>query len=107
MRDTPGRNYIVGQGRSPSSGNFSISDSRFINGGTSLPGNDNQNDFSALFFTNPNVHVDRVTITHDNEPFQLQRRHRAARNRAISHQQHHREKLAGGLCGADLRGRHA
>ncbi len=69
MRDTPGRNYIVGQGLSPSSGNFSISDSRFINGGTSLPGNDNQNDFSALFFTNPNVHVDRVTITHDNEPF--------------------------------------
>ncbi len=66
MRDTPGQNYIVMQGRGD---DFRVEDSTFVNGGTSLPANREQVDFSAMYFTGSDVVVDRVHITHDRLPW--------------------------------------
>jgi hypothetical protein len=66
MRDTPGQNYVVTQG---GGGDIRVVDSAFLNGGTSLPGNREQTDFSALYFTATGVEVDGITIDHDEDPF--------------------------------------
>lgn len=66
MRDTPGQNYVVAQN---GGSDIEVRGSTFHNGGTSLPGNTFQNDFSALYFTAADVTVDRVTIDHDTQPF--------------------------------------
>src|SRR4051794_41539577 len=66
MRDTPGQNYVVTQG---GGGDITVTDSTFRNGGTSIPGNDQQTDFSALYFTATGVQVDGITIDHDEHPF--------------------------------------
>lgn len=66
MLDTPGQNYVVAQGGGD---DIRVERSTFRNGGTSIPGNRNQTDFSALYFTATNVVVDRVTIEHDHAPF--------------------------------------
>jgi len=66
MRDTPGQNYVVSQG---GGGDITVTDSTFRNGGTSIPGNDQQRDFSALYFTATGVEVDGITIDHDEHPF--------------------------------------
>lgn len=66
MENTPGQNYIVMQGRGD---HFTVSHSTFRNGGTSLPGNRNQTDFSAMYFTGADVTVDGVHITHDQQPW--------------------------------------
>jgi len=66
MRDTPGQNYVVTQG---GGSDIRIADSTFRNGGTSIPENREQTDFSALYFTAKGVRVERVTIDHDAPPF--------------------------------------
>lgn len=66
MRDTPGQNYIVAQS---GGSDIAVTDSTFLNGGTSLPDNRNQTDFSALYFTATRVQVDGVMIDHEEEPF--------------------------------------
>lgn len=66
MQNTPGQNYIVMQNRGD---DFRVLGSTFRNGGTSLPANRSQVDFSAMYFTGTNVSVDRVRITHDQQPW--------------------------------------
>ncbi|WP_138733290.1 glycosyl hydrolase family 28-related protein [Modestobacter excelsi] len=66
MRDTPGQNYVVAQG---GGSGITVRDSSFLNGGTSVPGNRNQDDFSALYFTASDVTVERIVIDHDQQPF--------------------------------------
>ena len=66
MRDTPGQNYVVTQG---GGGDIRVADSTFLNGGTSIPANREQTDFSALYFTATGVEVERITIDHDEAPF--------------------------------------
>lgn len=66
MLDTPGQNYVVAQGGGT---DIRVERSTFRNGGTSIPGNRNQDDFSALYFTATDVVVDQVTIEHDQPPF--------------------------------------
>lgn len=66
MRDTPGQNYVVAQGGGD---DIRVERSTFRNGGTSIPANRNQTDFSALYFTATDVVVDGVTIEHDQPPF--------------------------------------
>lgn len=65
MIDTPGQNYVVAQG---GGSDLTVRDSTFRNGGTSIPGNDAQDDFSAVYATASDVHLDRVLITHDRQP---------------------------------------
>ena len=66
MVDTPGQNYVVAQGGGTG---FRVLESTFRNGGTSLPGNEAQIDFSALYFTGTDVVVDGITVEHDRQPF--------------------------------------
>ncbi|MBN1095152.1 hypothetical protein JKP76_03340 [Blastococcus sp. TML/C7B] len=66
MVDTPGQNYVVAQG---GGSGFEVRDSTFRNGGTSIPGNEDQIDFSALYFTGTDVVVDGITVEHDQQPF--------------------------------------
>jgi Pectate lyase superfamily protein len=66
MRNTPGRNYVVAQNGGD---DIKVVDSEFRNGGTSIPGNTHQDDFSALYLTADDVTIDRVAITHDRQPF--------------------------------------
>ncbi len=66
MIDTPGQNYVVAQGGGTG---FRVLDSTFRNGGTSIPGNEDQVDFSALYFTGTDVEVDGITVEHDRQPF--------------------------------------
>jgi hypothetical protein len=66
MQDTPGQNYIVMQNRGDG---FRVQRSTFRNGGTSLPANRSQVDFSAMYFTGSNVTVDSVHVTHDQQPW--------------------------------------
>ncbi|MGY1830773.1 glycosyl hydrolase family 28-related protein [Geodermatophilus sp. SYSU D01180] len=66
MQDTPGQNYVVMQGRGEG---FRVLRSTFRNGGTSLPANRNQVDFSAMYFTGADVTVDQVHVTHDQQPW--------------------------------------
>ncbi|MGY1831721.1 glycosyl hydrolase family 28-related protein [Geodermatophilus sp. SYSU D01180] len=66
MRDTPGQNYVVTQN---GGSGITVRDSSFLNGGTSIPGNRNQIDFSALYFTSSDVTVERILVDHDQQPF--------------------------------------
>ncbi|MGY1735319.1 glycosyl hydrolase family 28-related protein [Geodermatophilus sp. SYSU D00684] len=66
MRDTPGQNYVVAQG---GGSGIAVHDSSFLNGGTSIPGNREQVDFSALYFVASDVVVERVLVDHDQQPF--------------------------------------
>ncbi|SNR76920.1 glycoside hydrolase family 55 protein [Blastococcus mobilis] len=66
MRDTPGQNYVVTQG---GGSDIRVADSTFLNGGTSIPDNREQTDFSALYFTSTGVQVERIVIDHDEAPF--------------------------------------
>lgn len=66
MIDTPGQNYVVAQGGGTG---FQVLRSTFRNGGTSIPGNEEQIDFSALYFTGTDVVVDGITVEHDQQPF--------------------------------------
>lgn len=66
MLDTPGQNYVVAQAGGD---DIRVEKSTFRNGGTSVPGNTHQTDFSALYFTATDVVVDGITITHDHAPF--------------------------------------
>jgi hypothetical protein len=65
MRDTPGQNYVVDQG---GGSRIAVRDSTFLNGGTSVPGNSHQDDFSALYFTSSDVSVERIVVDHDQQP---------------------------------------
>jgi hypothetical protein len=65
MLDTPGQNYVVAQG---GGSDLVVQDSTFRNGGTSIPGNGAQDDFSAIYATASDVRVERVLITHDRQP---------------------------------------
>ncbi|MFQ1003415.1 glycosyl hydrolase family 28-related protein [Modestobacter sp. SSW1-42] len=65
MRDTPGQNYVVAQ---DGGSRITVRDSTFLNGGTSIPGNRHQDDFSALYFTASDVTVERIVVDHDQQP---------------------------------------
>jgi hypothetical protein len=67
IKDSPGRNDIV-FGGGHGARNL-VRGNTIINGGTSIPGNVHQNDFSAIYVDSSDTAVERNTIRHDYFPF--------------------------------------